>query len=347
MTKPPRSKPLLRDGDPLQSRPIRKRNPAQPNLPFDPMPRRIEPALATLKAKPPVGPEWSYEIKWDGYRIAVHASSDGVRVLTRGGHDWTHRFPAIEEAARALGPASFILDGEAVMLDDEGRSDFNLLQRSLGATGKHGGEAPSFAFMFAFDLLYFDGHDLRSLEYQERRHLLESLLRGEVGAIRLSEEIEGDPNDIFRQACAFDLEGIVGKRLESTYESGRSGDWVKLKCVATESFVIVGYQPAKGFGSFARLLLAAYKGDRLHYVGSVGTGFKERDAIKLRALMDKIQWRRKTPPIPYSDKARIVWIQPTLIAEVAFRGWTTDRKLRHSSFKGLRDRQDNADIYRI
>lgn len=105
MTKPPRSKPLLRETEaPIRSRPRRKRNPAQPQLLFDPMPDRVEPTLAQLKAKPPQGPEWSWEVKWDGYRLAVHIEPQGVRILTRGGHDWTHRFPAIEQAARALGP---------------------------------------------------------------------------------------------------------------------------------------------------------------------------------------------------------------------------------------------------
>ncbi|MGV1861882.1 hypothetical protein ACQZ64_29105, partial [Rhizobium rhizogenes] len=144
MTRPPRSKPLLRDTEPLiRSKPRRKRNPAQPQLLFDPIPDRVEPALALLKAKPPTGNEWSWELKWDGYRLAVHIEPQGIRILTRGGHDWTHRFPAIEQAARALGPATMIIDGEAVVLDEEGRPDFGLLQQSLGASGKQGGKRAS------------------------------------------------------------------------------------------------------------------------------------------------------------------------------------------------------------
>ncbi|WP_184393340.1 non-homologous end-joining DNA ligase [Rhizobium sp. BK650] len=347
--RPPRSKPLLRDDSAaLQSHPMRKRDPAQPHLPFDPMPDRVEPALAVLKPKPPRGPEWAWEIKWDGYRIAVHASPSGVKVITRGGLDWTSRFPVIAEAARALGSGSMILDGEAVMGDEAGRSDFNLLQKSLGASGKHGGALASPAIMFAFDLLYFDGHDLRRLSQQERRQLLETVIPPDgEGGIQLSDEFDADPVIIFEQACALGLEGIVGKRRDSPYRSGRTGDWVKIKCVTKAAFVIVGYEPGRSFGGFSRLLLAAYEDDQLRYVGGVGTGFKEQDTLRLGALMDKLPWRRKQPPVGYSGRSQIVWLQPKLIADIEFRGWTRDNKLRHSSFKRLAERQDHADVYRL
>ncbi|TCB60123.1 ATP-dependent DNA ligase [Rhizobium leguminosarum bv. viciae] len=347
--RPPRSKPLFRDdGGPLQSRPIRKRNPAQPALPFDPMPPRVEPALALLKQKPPAGDQWRWEVKWDGYRLAVHVEPSGVRILTRGGYDWAGRFPGIEAAARSLGPASMILDGEGVVLDEQGRSNFNALQNSLGAVGRRSGNLTARnAIFYAFDLLYLDGHDLRGLEYRDRRHLLEETLAGFEGAIRLSEEIEADPGVLLEHACQLGLEGIVGKDRNSKYQSGRTGDWVKLKCVQSEGFFIVGYEPGSGFGGFASLLLAAYHGDELRYVGSVGTGFKERTAVALRAAMDKLPWRRKVPPVPYKGKRPVVWVQPTLIAEIEFRQWTPDNKLRHAAYKGLRDRQDNADVFRL
>lgn len=140
------------------------------------MPDRVEPALAELKAHPPKGEQWSWELKWDGYRLAVHIEPQGVRILTRGGHDWTHRFPDIAEAARALGPATMIIDGEAVVLDQEGRPDFGLLQQSLGASGKAAGNLASDAILYAFDLTYLDGHDLRGVEYRSRRNLLEDTL---------------------------------------------------------------------------------------------------------------------------------------------------------------------------
>ncbi|MBY5431012.1 non-homologous end-joining DNA ligase [Rhizobium leguminosarum] len=348
MTKPPKSKPLLRDTDaPVRSRPRRKRVPEQPALAFDPMPDRVEPTLALLKQRPPAD-GYAWEIKWDGYRVHVHIEHSRVRVITRGGHDWSHRFPAIVEAAEKLGPATMILDGEAVMFDDQGRSDFNLLQASLGANGKAQGNLISPAVMMAFDLLYFDGHDLRGVEYSSRRHLLENLLTGNESAIRLSEVIDADAVTLLEHACQFGLEGIVGKSWDSAYRSGRTGDWIKCKCVQSEAFVIVGYEPSASLtGAFASLLMAAYSGDKLEYVGSVGTGFKQSQMTNLRATLDKLAWKRKRPPVDYDGTRKVVWVQPTLIAEVEFRAWTSDQKLRHPSYKGLRDRQDNADVYRI
>ncbi|NSL21607.1 non-homologous end-joining DNA ligase [Agrobacterium tumefaciens] len=349
MTKPPRSKPLLRDTEaPLRSKPRRKRNPAQPQLLFDPMPDRVEPALAQLKAHPPQGDQWSWELKWDGYRLAIHIEPTGVRILTRGGHDWTHRFPAIEQAARALGPATMIIDGEAVVLDDEGRPDFGLLQKSLGASGKTAGNRASDAILYAFDLIYLDGHDLRNVEYRSRRHLLEDTLKGHDGAIRLSETIDADPAILLEHVGSLGLEGIVGKQLDQPYRSGRTGDWVKIKCVKSEAFMVVGYEPSTaspdGFGS---LVLAAYRSDELVHVGNVGTGFRQAEMNRLRKMIDRLRWNRKQPPVPYAEKADIVWVEPTLIAEIEFRAWTADGKLRHASYKGLRERQDNADVYKL
>lgn len=312
------------------------------------MPDRVEPALAQLKDHPPKGDEWSWEVKWDGYRLAVHIEPQGIRILTRGGHDWTHRFPAIEQAARALGPATMIIDGEAVLLDEEGRSDFGLLQRSLGASGKKTGSRASDAILYAFDLIYLDGHDLRGVEYRSRRHLLEDTLNGRDDAIRLSETLDAQPAILLEHVCRPGLVGIVGKHLDQPYRSGRTGDWVKVKCVQSEAFFIVGYErsaasPA-GFGS---LVLAAYRDADLVHVGSVGTGFKEAEAIRLRKMLDKLRWKRKQSPLPYSGSADFVWVEPTLIAEIEFRAWTTDGKLRRPSYKGLRERQDNADVFRL
>ncbi|CDI11783.1 non-homologous end-joining DNA ligase [Agrobacterium pusense] len=349
MTKPPRSKPLLRDIEaPIRSKPRRKRNPAQPQLLFDPMPDRVEPALAQLKAHPPKGDQWSWELKWDGYRLAVHIEPTGVRIITRGGHDWTHRFPAIEKAARALGPATMIIDGEAVVLDDEGRPDFGLLQKSLGASGKAVGNRASEAVLYAFDLIYLDGHDLREMEYRSRRHLLEDTIKANDGAIRVSETLDAEPEVLLEHVRSLGLEGIVGKRLNQPYRSGRTGDWVKVKCVESEAFMVVGYEPSSVSSTgFASLVLAAYRGDELIHVGNVGTGFKEAEMIRLRKILDKLRWKRKQPPVAFAEKSDIVWVAPTLIAEIEFRAWTGDDKLRHASYKGLRERQDNADVYQL
>jgi bifunctional non-homologous end joining protein LigD len=346
MTKPPKSKPLLREADqPVRSRPRKPRDPAQPNLPLDQMPTRIEPCLALLKHKPPQGEQWAFEVKWDGYRLAVHIEPKGVRILTRGGHDWTHRFPAIEAAAKALGVSTAILDGEAVVLDEQGRSDFSALQQSLG--GRGGKATSGDAIFMAFDLLYFDGHSFIETELSTRRHLLESLVPTGGGAIRLSEEVDADGEAFFRAACEHGLEGIIAKDRHSTYRSGRLGDWLKIKCIQSDSFAIVGYEHSMsaraGIGS---LLLAGKSGGKLVYVGSVGTGFKEAATWKLREELDKLV--TKNPAVEYAGRRKnIVWTRPRLIAEIEYRAWTADGKLRHASYKGLRDAADEAAIYEI
>ena len=340
-----RSQPLLADDHPLRGRARKRRDPAQPNLLLDPMPDRIEPALALLKHRPPTDSRYIAEIKFDGYRGAIHIEPGGVHFLTRGGHDWTARFPAVADAAGELGVASAILDGEAVLLDEQGRSDFGALQRSLG--GRGGKLASGSSVFYAFDLLYLDGHDLQTMDLSSRRHLLEELLDGREGAIRFSEQIEGDAVSIFNAGCENGLEGVIFKDPDSPYRSGRTGDWVKVKCIQSESFFIVGYEKsAVARGGVGSLLLAARKGDVLQYVGSVGTGFKYKDAVELRDMLDKLVMKK--PPITYHGRRKnVAWAQPTLIAEVEYRAWTDDGKLRHASYKGLRDVQDNAAVYEI
>ncbi|SCB59167.1 bifunctional non-homologous end joining protein LigD [Rhizobium aethiopicum] len=344
MTRPRRpSAPLLRDsGSAIQSRPVRRRDPDQPNLPFDAMPSRVEPCLALLKQTVPQGPDWLYEVKWDGYRLALHIEPKGIRILTRGGHDWTHRFPTITAGAKELGVSSCILDGEAVVLDEEDRSDFGALQRSLGGRG---GKRISIESIFcAFDLLYLDGHDLTRTELSVRRHLLEDLIpETSDAAIRFSQELDLDSEDLLEHACQLGLEGIIAKRRDSPYRSGRLGDWQKIKCVQSDSFMIVGYEEsASTRGGLGSLLLAGRKGNGWIYVGSVGTGFNRTEAEYLRKTLIRLQ--TKKPVVPLKGK-RLVFSQPTLIAEIEFRGWTRDGSLRHPSYKGLREIQDNAAVF--
>lgn len=339
-----RAKPLLKDsGLAAKSSPRRERDPAQPQLPFDPMPDRVEPCLALLKQKPPQGPEWLYEVKWDGYRLAIHIEPKGVRIITRGGHDWTHRFPAIAAAAQDLTVGTAILDGEAVVLDEQGRSDFGALQRSLG--GRGGKRTSTESVLYAFDLLYFDGHDLTGTELSVRRHLLEDLLASAKGAVRLSEEVEGDGAQLLASAFEIGLEGIIAKHRDRSYRPGRTGDWLKIKCVQSESFIVVGYEASgSARGGIGRLLLAGRRGNGWVYVGSVGTGFKEKEAIDLKKRLEQL--KTKSPAVPLCGK-NLVFSQPTLIAEIEFRGWTDDGNLRHASYKGLREVQDNAAVYQL
>lgn len=339
------AKPLVApEGEVLQSRPLRQHDPAQPGLPFDPMPDRIEPCLALLRSTPPDHGGWAFEVKWDGYRLATHIERSRVRIITRGGHDWTHRFPMIAAAARELSVHTAILDGEAVVLREDGTSDFGALQRSLG--GRGGKAASAEAILMAFDLLYLDGHDLTRFDLAFRRQLLEDLVpAGGGGAIRLSEEVEAGGADLLRHACAMGLEGIIAKKREQPYCSGRTGDWLKIKCVQSESFMIVGYERSSvaraGLGS---LLLAGRRGKGWEYVGSVGTGFSHKVATTLRQELDSLLIQN--PVVPLKGR-NYVFTEPKLIAEIEFRGWTRDGHLRHPSYKGLREAADNATLFRM
>lgn len=312
-------------------------------LPADPMPRRVEPCLAFLVSRPPRGPEWAFEIKWDGYRLAVHVDGDQVKVITRGGHDWTARFQHIADAVQRLGHETMILDGEGVVLDEKGRSDFSALQQALG--GRGGKRFAHEAVFYAFDLLYLEGHDLRMMPLRDRRNLLVKVLAGnENPIIRLSEEVEADGDAFLRIACEHGLEGIIAKHLDYPYRSGRRREWQKIKCVQSEGFLIVGYEPSTSKGSVGRLLLAARKDDELAYVGGVGTGFSHKTAHDLKLALDQIPAEK--PPVALKRR-NAVFSRPLLVAEIEFRGWTADLKLRHASFKGLRDPADNNQVFQI
>jgi bifunctional non-homologous end joining protein LigD len=265
-----------------------------------------------------------------------------VRIITRGGHDWTHRFPAIATATKELG-ATMILDGEAVVVDEHGRSNFGMLQQALG--GRGGKRVASEAILYAFDLLYFDGRDLTGLALSDRRLILDNLLAGKTGVIRLSEEIDTDGSALLKHACALGLEGVIAKNRSRPYRSGRTGDWLKIKCTQSESFVIVGYEPSTtARGAVASLLLAAEKEQELVFVGSVGTGFTHQEARDLKEQLDLL--RTPKPAVKVKGKM-IVFCQPVVIAEIEFRAWTGDMKLRHASYKGMREPADNAKIYQL
>ena len=273
----------------------------------------------------------------------MHKDPGGIRIITRGGHDWTHRFPAIAEALSQLDVSTVILDGEAVVLDETGKSDFGALQNSLGGRG---GKLPSgAAIIYVFDMLYLDGHDLTKMALAERRHMLEALIPDASGVIRLSEEIKADGAALLKSACEHGLEGIIAKHRERPYQSGRRGDWLKIKCIQSESFAVIGYEPSKAVrGAIGSLMLAASKDGELVYVGNVGTGFKHQQAIDLCRQLDVM--RTDTPAVKLKGK-NLVFVEPTLVAEIEFRAWTGDGNLRHASFKGLRDNADSAKVFKM
>ncbi|MEZ2409213.1 non-homologous end-joining DNA ligase [Bosea sp. RCC_152_1] len=326
--------------------PLTRRRKPERDLFSDPMPERVEPCLALLTDEVPAGPDWAFEVKWDGYRLAIHIVGKRVRIITRGGHDWTPRFPTIARDALSLGVDSAILDGEAVVLDKHGTSDFGALQKALG--GRGGKRLASEAVLYAFDLLYLNGHDLRPMPLSDRREMLEDLLLAEPhGSIRLSEEIDADGGPFMKLACEMKLEGIIAKRRDAPYRSGRGGDWLKIKCSRSESFVIVGYEPSTiALGGIGQLLLAARQGDHLVYVGGVGTGFTVETGAALRKAMDRLIIGK--PVIDMTGRRRSYrWLTPALVAEIQFRGWTDDGKLRHASYKGLREEADEATVYEM
>jgi len=297
------------------------------------MPRRVDPCVATLVDKPPQGPEWAFEVKWDGYRLAVHVEPNDVRAITRGGYDWTKKFGAIVAEARELGRASMILDGEVVVLDDQGRSDFGRLQRAVGKKPSlH--DAGEIIF-YVFDLLYLDGQDLRMHPLSERRRLLEPIVAGRTSAIRFSEEVHADGAEFFRVACEMGLEGIIAKRRHMPYRSGRRPEWLKIKCARRDWFVIVGYEPSTMPGAIGRLLLAARKGDGLVYVGGVGTGWSSELSRDLRKVLEAIVTATPAVKLPRNGA---VFTEPVLAADVEYRAWTQDKRLRHPSFKEVRER---------
>ncbi|QEL26967.1 ATP-dependent DNA ligase (plasmid) [Bosea sp. F3-2] len=327
--------------------PLTRRQKAVFDLFTDPMPDRVEPCLARLASKPPSGDDWAFEVKWDGYRLAVHIGPRRkVRIVTRGGHDWTSRFPTIAHDALELGVDSAIVDGEAVVLDERGASDFGALQKALG--GRGGKRFASEAIFYAFDLLYLNGHDLRALGCGERRAILDDTLGiAPHGSIHMSEDINADGAAFLRLACEMDLEGIIAKRRSAPYRSGRGGEWLKIKCVQSESFVIIGYDPSTvALGGVGRLLLAARQGDHLVYVGGVGTGFTHASATALREQMDQLIIFK--PAVNMKGRPKSYrWLTPTLVAEIEFRAWTDDGKLRHAAFKGLREEADEAAVYQL
>jgi bifunctional non-homologous end joining protein LigD len=305
----------------------------------------IAPELATLVDAPPERGRWLHEMKFDGYRLqlVIEGTKRARRVsaVTRGGHHWTDKFPAIVAAAKALKAKSAVIDGEAVVQDANGRSDFGALQAALG-----GGDTGAIVY-FAFDLLHLDGKDLRDLPLIERKAKLKELLAGAAGAIHYSDHVEGGGAAFFKIACAHRLEGIVSKRAESPYRSGRGGDWLKTKCTKRQEFVVGGWLPRsddpKGVGA---LLVGYYAGEIFKFAGKVGTGFNAKTRRELLAGLARSQRAKPAfEAVPgYERRAGARWADPKMVVEVEFTEFTADGMLRHPSFKGVRADKKPQDV---
>jgi len=303
------------------------------------LPKFVAPELATLVSEPPAGNDWLHEIKYDGYRALSAIGGGQVKICTRSGQDWTKAFAPIAKQLAKLDCDSALLDGEIVVLDDKGRSSFAALQHSL----KHGSAPLTY---FVFDLPELDGKDLRKKTLVERKKALHDLLKRAPSAIHYSDHVVGHGDEIFQRACRVGLEGIVSKRVDGAYISRRTRGWLKVKCQGNDEFVIGGFRVSDKKGRpFASLLLGEYVGKELHYRGRVGTGFDEKLMRELSARMQKL--KRKSSPFVDADRDAAKdaqWIDPKLVAQIAYTERTRDCRLRHPSFLGLRTDKVAKDV---
>lgn len=317
-----------------------KSNPAQParrseKTEAEPLPRFVEPCLAILQDKPPAGDAWLHEVKFDGYRLQVRISAGKVKLLTRTGLDWTERFgKRIAAALTALPCETALIDGEVVALGEGGISSFSALQAALSE-----GKAENLVF-YAFDLLHLDGEDLQREPLLARKERLEELLKAAEAdsPLRYSEHFIEPGQTMLRHACRMGLEGVISKRAEAPYRSGRGRDWIKSKCTQRQEFVIAGYVPSKASrNQLGSLVLGYHKGDELKPAGRVGTGFTRSSAAALKKKLDAIAAKASPFPGDAGRERGIVWVKPELVAEIAFGSWTASKTLRHASFLGLRE----------
>jgi len=293
------------------------------------MPKFVEPQLCTLVDSVPTGNEWLHEIKYDGYRAIIAVGGGKAKVFTRHGLDWTDKFPGFAEAAASLNVASALIDGEIVSFKD-GKPDFSTLKDAIGA----GGEMK----LFAFDLLSLDGEDLSRMPNVQRKKRLRAVIAGADPRLQFAEHIVGAGEKMFSALCGEGYEGLVSKRADAPYRSGRTRNWLKTKCTRRQEFVIVGWTESsakrRGFGA---LLLGQYEDGELVYSGKVGTGFNGETIHDLRGRMDKLARKTAAVKVPRAMARGAHWISPKLVAEIAFTEFTPGGLLRHPSFLGLRE----------
>jgi bifunctional non-homologous end joining protein LigD len=307
------------------------------------LPERLEPELATLASSPPPVPEdWLYELKYDGYRVLARIEGDAVRCITRNGNDWTSKLPALAKSLAQLPTRSAWLDGEIVVAGKNGAPDFQALQNAFDR------RATADIVYWLFDAPFLDGEDLRALPVEERRARLAKLLgKAPPAGLRLSEAFDATPRELLASTAELGFEGIIGKRKGSAYVSRRSPDWIKLKNQRRQEFAIGGHTAPKGSRTgFGSLLLGVYDDSgRLQYCGNVGTGFDTGRLADIKAKLDRLA----SDECPFEKRpagVKAQWVQPKLVAEIAFGEWTRDGRVRHAVFQGLRSDKPASQIRR-
>lgn len=309
------------------------------------LPATFKPQLATLVDAAPPGDEWAYEVKFDGYRVLARidrkAKTHAVKVFTRAGNDWTAKFSRQVKALEGLDIDSAWLDGEAVVLDENGVPSFQTLQNAFDTN------RPQDIVIYLFDIPFLNGYDLRGVPLEQRRAILRTLMDGHGGdghddsVLRFSSDFAFSADELLKSACDMALEGIIGKRRDSGYTLGRSSTWIKLKCRRRQEFVIGGYsEPSGSRAAFGALLLGVYdsKG-KLQYAGRVGTGF---DAALLHSVKKELDAHEiKSMPFASAPRERsrtpVHWVEPVLVCECNFAEWTSDGIVRQASFVSLRN----------
>jgi bifunctional non-homologous end joining protein LigD len=307
--------------------------------PFKPMPHGIRPMLSTTVKEPFDHPEWIFEVKWDGYRAVAEIRGDGVSLYSRNGISFDKKFHPIVESLRTF-RFEAVLDGEIVVVDDEGRPDFQALQHYQGTGNDH-------LMYYVFDLLYFQGHDLTNQPLLRRKELLKKILPSGP-RIRYSDHIVRDGVLYFTVVREKGLEGIIAKHSQSTYEIGkRSRQWLKMKTRLTQEGVIAGFtESGEGRKYFSALVLGVFEGDELRFIGHVGGGFAEKDLREIRERLEPLIRNECPFPAPPETNGRVVWVKPELVCEVALAGWTDDAVMRQPVFLRLREDKSAREVVR-
>ncbi|HET9267676.1 MAG TPA: non-homologous end-joining DNA ligase [Vicinamibacterales bacterium] len=314
---------------------------------------KYEPQLAALAKRPPAGDSWLHEIKYDGYRMGCAIAPDGVRLTSRNGLDYTSALPELVAEAKTLPVTSALLDGEVVVLLEDGRASFQALQQAMSESPraglKTGGYVRGGLAYLVFDLLHLNGESLMEQPLEARKDRLRELLGGGAKRIRYSDHVIGHGDAFFAQATKLGVEGIVSKRRDGTCQPGRRSGWLKIKCLREQPFVVGGYTDQEGMvGGLGALLVGHYENGRLTFAGRVGTGFTQKISSGLLERLRPLA-RRTSPfdPPPAGPLARTAhFVEPALVCRVAFAEWTDDDKIRHPVYRGLAEDIDPRGVAR-